>query len=135
MKNHYQDILSRIPEAPVWWDENAVPRWCAFEPIKIADVYADECALLLIACQDCGRPFKVAASSNMMSTYQISNAIKEGFMNWGDPPNIGCCPAGPTMNSQTLAVLEYWSRKNHEHEWARDETLEREQREWKEAIL
>lgn len=39
-----------------------------------------------------------------------------------DPPNIGCCAAGPTMNCDDLAVIEYWHRPDWE--WERDKALE-----------
>jgi hypothetical protein len=59
MHQHYEDILSRIAEPPRWFDEDGVPRYCEFAPDRIANIYADECALLAIECQSCARPFLV----------------------------------------------------------------------------
>jgi hypothetical protein len=53
MHNYYKDIISKIPEEPQWFDEEAVPRYCPFTPDKLANIYADECALVLIQCQGC----------------------------------------------------------------------------------
>jgi DNA-directed RNA polymerase subunit N (RpoN/RPB10) len=64
MLSNYEDILSRIAEPPRWFDEQGVPRYCDFAPHHIANIYADECALLAIACQSCGRPFIVAHTQN-----------------------------------------------------------------------
>lgn len=36
--------------------------------------------------------------------------VKDGTIHYGDPPNVGCCPAGPTMNCWDLRVLEFWER-------------------------
>ena len=33
-----------------------------------------------------------------------------GALHYGDPPNMGCCPAGPTMSSIPREVLEMWVR-------------------------
>jgi len=130
MHNDYSDITSRISEAPSWFDTNGVPRYGAFEPKRIPDIYCDECALIEIACQDCGKHYNVALSSGKMarviaalrtqadlSTIQnrpIAAAIRAGDIGYGDPPNClhteGC--AGPTMTSDAIRVLEYWSRND-----------------------
>lgn len=47
-----------------------------------------------------------------------------GHLHYGDPPNIHCCAAGPTMNSIPIRVLEYWSRENPLLDWQRDPALE-----------
>ncbi len=130
MNHHYADILSRIPEEPLWFDEHAVPRYEPFTPDSVANVYADECVLLLIACQRCGHQFKVAVAS---SRHQIcarpgpkrtlAEAIRAGEVGWGDPPNVNCCPAGPTMSSDTLKILEYW-RRDELADWQRDSSLQ-----------
>lgn len=128
MNHHYADILERIPDPPKWWDERAIPRFCAFHPSEIADIYADEAALLLIRCQSCGREFRVATSR---STYDrhvlrqpfLANDIKANRITYGDPPNAHCCPAGPTMSAVEIRVLEYW-QKNHLFEWNRVDEYE-----------
>jgi hypothetical protein len=147
MHHDYQDIRSRIAEEPKWFDEHAVPRFNNFEPSEIANIYAEECALVLIKCQNCDHEFKVAFSfgtldkmdhgetvlRNMLSELawpQTKDAYvvmrKEAYarawgltlaerirlknIGYGDPPNIWCCAAGPTMTSDTVRVLEYWRR-------------------------
>lgn len=146
MHHHYRDIMERIAEEPKWFDEEAVPRYCDFSPTEVANIYCDEVALVLISCQACDTPFKVAFSSdkNMWVIHRMDRAeyidlkTKEEQEAWfkalpafplsanieslhyGDPPNIGCCPAGPTMNCMDIKVLEYWRCDyNKGWEWIR----------------
>lgn len=133
MHHHYIDIRSRIPEPPLWFDENAVPRYDAFRPRDVADIYAKEVALVLIACQNCKQEFKVAFSYNAMDEVRaiagghkrisLADSIRRGWIHYGDPPNVECCGAGPTMNSDPICVLEYW-HKDNAFEWQRDQNLE-----------
>ena len=125
MNCHYSDILSRIAEPPKWWDEHAVPRYCAFKPDECASIYAVEVAFVEIDCQNCGATFHVCFSWNREEIgYDESGKpwikIREPMkleevqsLHYGDPPNAACCPAGPTMNSESRRVLEFW-RKNRE---------------------
>ena len=53
MDRNYLDISSRIAEAPTWFDECAVPRYCQFYPQYMANIYAREGVLVEIACQFC----------------------------------------------------------------------------------
>lgn len=135
MHHHYSDILSRIPEPPHWWDEHAVPRWGPFAPDATANIYADEVALVEIACQNCGTRFRVAFTDSrggrmtrqiqrggQVPELTLADVIRSGQLHYGDPPNAGCCPAGPTMNCDDLRVLEYWRRPNWD--WERDPSLE-----------
>ena len=46
MFTEYNDILKKIAEPPLWWDENRVPRYVEFAPQYIADIYSDEAALI-----------------------------------------------------------------------------------------
>ena len=124
MNCHYHDILSRIASPPLWWDENAVPRYEPFTPTACANIYADECVLLWIDCQACGRRFDVCLSSshgrasshlallNQARTGQLVPSLAEDVrthaIHYGDPPNVDCCPAGPTMNSIPRRVIEFW---------------------------
>lgn len=126
MHHHYKDIRDRIAEPPKWFDEEAVPRYCDFSPNQKASIYADEVALVLIACQVCERRFKVALSrSSFHSCPTIEAYIRDGSLHYGDPPNVECCPAGATMNCDDLKVLEYW-RLNRQggYEWERVPELE-----------
>ena len=126
MHHHYDDIRSRIAEEPRWWDEYAVPRYCAFSPGEVADIYAHEVALVEIACQACGARFAVAwsrqrheMSRNEDGKFWVREArpFDPHAFHFGDPPNAGCCAPGPTMNCDDLRVLECWRRENFE--WVR----------------
>ena len=136
MNCYYEDIIKKIDEEPQWFDEYAVPRYCKFTPREAANIYANECALALIACQDCHRKFKVCFSRSAHDDIKhmvmfgknkkpptLAEAIKNKTIHYGDPPNIRCCPAGPTMNCDDLKVLEYWVH-NKKFEWVRRKRLE-----------
>jgi hypothetical protein len=135
MNCDYEDIRRRIPFDPQWFDESAVPRYITFGPAEVSNIYAREAALVEIACQSCQRHFHVAFSRSSMDDVRdqvrgrpsrlLADIIKEKTIHYGDPPNIRCCPAGPTMNSDPLRVLEYWRRdETTDHEWRRDQSLE-----------
>lgn len=115
MHHHYEDIRNRIKEAPVWFDEHGVPRYDPFLPTGAADIYADEVALVEIACQNCGTRFMVVFSENAFDrftekTVALADAVRSRWLHYGDPPNTGCCAVGPTMNCEDLRVVEYWRR-------------------------
>lgn len=123
MLNAYTDITERIAEPPLWWDESGVPRYCDFAADRVANVYAREAVLFEIACQACGREFRVALSSGKAPS--IADAIRSHELHYGDPPNVGCCVAGHTMNSVPLRVLQYWRRdQTTGFAWERDRSLE-----------
>jgi hypothetical protein len=109
LHNCYDDILSRIVEEPLWFDEHAVPRYCNFEPSKLANIYAREAALAEITCQACKRLFCVAFSEVNWNSGAIADAIRSRSLHFGDPPNVGCC-GNAHMNSEPRRVVEYWSR-------------------------
>ncbi len=127
----YTDIRKRIDDPILWFDENAVPRYDPFHP-RLINTYADEAVLYQIACQDCGTRFMVAESDgsikrmlakrSVMKHDYLADDIRGKRLHYGDPPNIGCCPAGPTMNSEFIGIIEYWVCKDFE--WQRDPTLE-----------
>ncbi|WP_226550745.1 hypothetical protein [Celeribacter naphthalenivorans] len=106
----YEDILSRIFEPVLWFDENAVPRYSDFSPDRVANIYAQEVVLLLIRCQACCREFRVALSSSEIKPV-LASKIEAQALRFGDPPNVQCCPTGPTMNSISVRVLEYWFKQ------------------------
>ena len=137
MHHDYEDIRSRIAEPPTWFDEHSVPRWGEFSPQDVADIYAKEAALVRIACQACGHTFDRAVSKGILSmlelgrlsaggdvsSYKLRDSLVEGgSLGFGDPPNIGCCPAGPTMTADELRVLQYWTYEGFT--WTRDPTYE-----------
>jgi hypothetical protein len=140
MYQPYIDILKRLG-APLWWDENGVPRYEDFAPRDCANIYAEFAALLEIRCQGCDRLFPVA------STWGISDAIianrlddvvwdaegknptpkhglpKEGSagaFGYGDAPwhdydggfNGQC--AGTTMTTATVRVLQFWDKRSYD---------------------
>jgi hypothetical protein len=135
----YDDILSRIAEEPVWFDEHAVPRYCQFAPDKLANIYAHEAVLAEITCQVCKRVFRVAFSSANWNSGTIADAIRSQTLHYGDPPNVECC-GNADMNSEPRKVIEYWRRWDPKYiqrrggmdvisdpaasNWDRDHTLE-----------
>jgi hypothetical protein len=136
MNTYYGDILSRIPEPPLWWDEVAVPRFCEFSPQEVANIYASYAVLALVTCQGCGTEYRVAFSQGSMDRYlgrdeageirwapTLDEAVLEKGLHYGDPPNGNCCCAGPTMNSEPRRVLEFWKRAGG-MEWERDAAFE-----------
>jgi hypothetical protein len=146
MNYNYADITSKIPEKPRWWDEEAVPRYCDFTPYETSHIYADEAALVLIKCQNCGEEFKVAFSMSAMKGMvhygqegveravinrlsgkfyaSLADLIRSRKIHYGDPPNIECCASGPTMNCDDIQVLEYWKHEPGNFTWTRDHNLE-----------
>ena len=129
MHHHYGDITSRIPEPPKWFDEEAVPRYCEFSPEEVANIYAREVVLAEIACQACGQRFPVAFSQAYPFDFHtgkpapsLADRVKDGTLHSGDPPNVGCCASGPTMNSEPLAVVEFW--RQEKFDWRRVPELE-----------
>ena len=143
MHASYDDIISRVSSPPLWFDENAVPRYCAFEPSRSAGIHVVEIALAEISCQECQRLFRVAASSANFGEQKIAEAIRQKTLSYGDPPRhdgdraaSGSCMAGATMNSEPRRVLEYWYRHDPRHvddgriisvawnSWVRDSSLE-----------
>lgn len=122
MNRFYSDIISRIPELPKWFDEHAVPRYEEFTPDQASNIYAIVAVLALIQCQSCKEKFKVCFTYNSYDDLQLSKLIHHNNLFYGDPPNMECCPSGPTMSSDTLQVLEYWSKEDFD--WVRDSSLE-----------
>jgi len=119
MHHNYEDILSRIKEPPLWFDEHAVPRYEPFVVGEQANIYANEVVLLAIECQACGHCFSVCVSSTLSTCLvydsdessqnpTLAQQIRDNTLHYGDPPNIGCCAGGPTMSSVPKQVLQYW---------------------------
>lgn len=113
MLNYYKDIIDPLGE-PKWFDEAGVPRYCEFDPNEGANIYARQICLMEIQCQGCGRPFRVSLSHSRFDGIRTSleDAVKDNTVHYGDPPNVVCCAAGPTMNSVPRRVLEFWDREH-----------------------
>jgi hypothetical protein len=123
MKQNFTDITSRISTPPLWFDVEGFPRYDPFHPSIQSNIYADEAVLLKIECQGCGHPFDVCITSDRHFRKEtLEELVKTKQICYHDPPNIGCCAAGPTMNSIEIKVLEFWKRVKHE--WTRIPELE-----------
>ena len=121
---NYADIRSRISEEPSWFDESAVPRYGPFKPDAVANFYAREAVLVLAACQCCGRQFRLAITGPYFKEdADVASAICHRRLHYGDPPNIGCCEAGPSTTVVELEVLEYWWRRLG-YDWIREASFE-----------
>lgn len=115
MKRAYDDITSRIAEPPSFFQADGVPRWGPFHPDVSPGIYADETALVEIACQSCDRRFRVMfehSRSDHPPQPKIVDRIVQRSLFYGDPPNVDCCMSGPSMNSVPIRVVEYWSRSD-----------------------
>ncbi|MGY3581915.1 hypothetical protein ACVIGB_000013 [Bradyrhizobium sp. USDA 4341] len=112
MKQSYQDILSRIAEAPTWFDEHGVPRYEAFAPEMLPDIYAREAVLFKVNCQVCAQSFIVAKGGRLPDdpAKSLRVAVDQCKLHYGDPPATGCCPSGTTMNSVPVKVIQLWRR-------------------------
>lgn len=55
-------------------------------------------------------------------TPTLKDRVLKKTLFFGDPPNVRCCPSGPTMNSVENQVLEFWEEVDHE--WERRSELE-----------
>ena len=122
MNLYYSDILERIHEPPVWFDEHAVPRFNLFTPYQCANIYASQVVLFLIECQSCKREFLVAMSwAKHDEKSSLADDVKSQQLNYGDPPNVDCCQSGPTMMSVPRRVLEFWTQ---DRDWKRVPELE-----------
>lgn len=130
MYHDYSDITDRIAEPPKWWDEHGVSRYGQFSPYGVANIYAQEVALVEIACQWCGQLFEVAFSfppeieDTLGKSATLAEAIRSGKINYGDPPDYGNCQSGPSMSCYDLRVLQYWSRWHNKGVWVRDSQQE-----------
>lgn len=124
MKQQYQDIIEAFDSSPKWFDEHGVPRNVPFHPQEVADVYAREVALVRVRCQGCGTVFLVAVSwavaDGMDGIAKLSKEPKG--IEYGDPPNVGCCSTGPTMTSVPIRIVQFWQRRRDG--WRRDATKE-----------
>ena len=118
MHTDYNDIRSRIAEAPTWFDSNGTPRYGEFGPEACPDIYTDDVVLVEISCQCCAKKFLVEMHHCHLSHPSLdpmSAAIQAGTIHYGDPPSheiddldMNCF--GESMNCVDLRVLQYWRR-------------------------
>ena len=122
----YRDIRDKIPEEPLWFDSNGVPRYAPFDTELLPDIYCDEAVLLSIKCQACEKVFAVALQGSPISRItdcqSLAEAIVDNNIHFGDPPCHDC--AGATMNCIDIAVLQFWERTANCYEWQRRPDLE-----------
>lgn len=123
---NYTDIISKLG-TPVWFTQDGYPRYCEYHPSECG-IYHKFSALILVKCQSCGRDFKIGTISDYYKIYllkragQISDDMSElkkvryALEYCGDPPNIECCSAGPTMTVEHVSFLEIW-KYNDNHVW------------------
>lgn len=122
MKHYFAEIMAAMGQ-PRWFTESGYPRYVKFSPDECENIYASECLLMEIACQGCGKIFRVSLNSGLMEETSLSDIINEyKYIHYGDPPNMACCLAGPTMNCIDLRIIEFWQRDGGE--WARVPELE-----------
>jgi hypothetical protein len=118
MHSNYEDIRSRIPEEPTWYDANGVPRYGPFKPEMCPNIYAHTVVLLRIECQYCKREFSVEMHDEVFAPIKHPKNL-----HYGDPPVHECVGGGDTQNCDDLAVLEVWHREGI-GEWVRFPELE-----------
>lgn len=110
MKASYEDITSRIQEAPKWYDANGTPRYGEFKPEMLPDIYANVCVLFQIRCQFCPKRFVVELHEiKGEPNFAIEGEIKNNSLHYGDPPSHEC--SGDSANCLDLFVIGYWELK------------------------
>lgn len=125
MLDHYKDIRERIEEPPTWFDRHGVPRYCPAIPGNHSHVYADRLAFVRIECQACGHSFLVEFADSTMDRIIWNDRYKAHVgeeppkydptkLHYGDPPNIGCCAAGATMNSVPRVLVSAYEKEHLE---------------------
>lgn len=137
MKGSYDDIVSRIADPILWYDEHGVPRYAPFAPHRKSDIYAQEAALVEVVCQACRRSFLVCCSrvedrNGRPSTVAAQIRANDDAL-YHDPPchtteierrtGMDGCMAGESMTTLGVRVVEYWHR-TASMRWERDPALE-----------
>lgn len=90
MKGRYDDIVSRVADPILWYDEHGVPRYVPFASLRKADIPANEAALVEVVCQRCLRGVLVCCSGVQRrdgSRRLVVEAIRaDAWGLYGDPP-------------------------------------------------
>ena len=133
MLPNYKDITERAGE-PDWYDQHGAPRYGDFNPGRV-DIYCLRAALIVIACQNCGRRFRIATHQKMWEFTPLDPGCGPDLYHWemsfkepmhftfGDPPRHDeedderC--AGETMSSELVGIEEFWCRRRPGKEWHR----------------
>ena len=110
MNNLFEDIRSRIPESPTWYDENGTPRYGQFTPLMAPVFCVQQVCLMEVGCQGCPELFRVQISCDKAFPNGLAHEILTREIGYGDPPAHNCL--GDTMSSIRLRILEYWERPN-----------------------
>jgi len=122
----YPDITSRIKDPVLWYDTHGVPRYDSFTPSLCPDIYANEVALMEIACQACGDRFPVELHNSLLMILRngkkLSDKVRDNSIHYGDPPIHGGGCSGNTMNCDDLRIIEFWRRDRFD--WTRVPELE-----------
>lgn len=131
MLRSYADITRRLGD-PLWWDDNGAPRYDPFTP-EMLGVYDNYVAYMEIACQACGKLFRVGVGLGSVDWSRRAGWTAPDFPQqdtcgsfyYGDPPShidarYGDRCAGETMGSVYRRTLEFWRCDNQMAEWTRD---------------
>lgn len=122
----YDDIISKLGE-PLWFSKDGYPRYCKYIPSECG-VYHKFSALCLVKCQACGKEFKIGTATNLIDIWyrETQGHIDKNMTELekiryvleysGDPPNVDCCAAGPTMTVEFVSFLEMW-KINDKYLW------------------
>lgn len=124
MLTDYHDIISRISEPPLWYDERGVPRYEYFNPY-LTGVYTKQAILAEVGCQHCRRTFLIGEGwdgYDWNEDVPEKTTLDERVSRWGfgDPPRHGCI--GDTMSAYEIRILEAWEQlpmKERLERWAR----------------
>lgn len=109
MNRDYFDILKRL-DAPLWWDENAVPRYEPFHP-DMCSVYCKTVVLITVECQGCTQHFSMAFEIDKVTEL---DEIREDFsVNIPDDPPRHNCP-GDSSTGITVKLEQYWTRPHED---------------------
>lgn len=125
MKASFDDLIKMgemLGMQPKWYDVFAIPRFSDFHPDMVANIHAEEAALVEIRCQNCGKSFYVVTARPTKSA--LAEDILHGYVEYGDPPRHNNC-IGETMLSWTIRVAEFWQNgKATGYTWRRNKKYE-----------
>lgn len=121
MLSSYEDIRSRISEAPKWFDQHGVPRYGEFHPALSPNLYAKEVVLYEVACQSCDTRFLVESNWSVRAASSLTELVETKALRYGDPPCQECL-SGSSMLSVPIKTVQFW--RLVEGTWSRIPELE-----------